>query len=152
MPLQLQDAEQELIAAEAEYFASRVNNPAAQAAYSRLQQAALEGSLEDDLLEVLGGLLEIGLSSGRIRSVHSAHGEMAAASLFRRTPQGRALQFQFTEANQAFAALQGQTIESVSFSAQGPGLYTLTVKTGEARVVTQLKPSGIEVRSVEVSL
>lgn len=152
MPATLTEAEQELIAAEAAYFSQCVPNPVARKTYKRLGAAAASGRLEDDLLPALGGLLELGFTSGRIRAVYGAHAEMTASGLFRRTPQGEALHRQFQDANNALAALKGQEVESITLTARGPGLYTLTIQTRDFRLVAALSHAGIDVRSVEVAL
>lgn len=152
MSSELTEAERELIVAEAEHFATRVQNPVAREAYDELYTQAKEGRIDKQLFDVLGGLLEIGLSSGRIRTVHGAHAELAARGLFRRTPQGQALQTQISEVNKALEALEGQEIQKISLSVQGPAIYALSIKTTDLELKVSLKPSGVEVRTVEISL
>ncbi len=150
--IKLGEEEQDLLFQEAGYFSGRVQNPAAQASYRRMQQEAAQGELSEELLEALGELLKVGLTNGRIRSVHGAHAEMAATNLFRRTPQGKALHDGIARVNEALRALEGQRLESLSISARGPGLYSLTVATDEARLLIAFTPQGVEVRSVEVNM
>lgn len=150
--IKLGEEEQDLLFQEAGYFSGRVQNPVAQASYRRMQQEAAQGELSEDLLEPLGELLKVGLTNGRIRSVHGAHAEMAATNLFRRTPQGKALHEGVAQVNAALRSLEGRRLESVSVSARGPGLYSLTVATDEARFVLAFTPQGVEVRSVEVNV
>ena len=106
--------------------------------------------LPDEALEPLQTLLEIGLESGRIRRVHLAHGEMAARSVFQRTPKGRALQASAAEVNQALGGLQGQKIEEVRAAATGPGAFSLTVTTNEGTVLLHFNRGGVSLKSVEV--
>lgn len=150
--IRLDEEERDLLFQEAGYFSGRVQHPGAQASYRRMQQEAAEGELSEELLEALGELLKVGLTNGRIRTVHGAHAEMAASRLFRRTPQGRALHEGIGQVNEALRALEGQRLESLSISARGPGLYSLTVATNEARLLIAFTPQGVEVRSIEVNL
>lgn len=150
--LRLHPDEAEVVAAEAEHYASRVGSPDAREAYGRLQEAAESGELPDDLVAVLGQLLELGLGTGRIRSAYGPHAEMAVRGLFRRTPRGRELSRQVGEVNEALEQLGGGTLEKLALHAGGPGRYVLTVETGEARVVVSLDGRGASVKSVEVSL
>lgn len=150
--LRLHPNETEVVAAEAEHYASRVGSPDAREAYERLRDAAEVGELPEDLVPVLGQLLELGLGTGRIRSAYGPHAEMAVRGLFRRTPRGRELSRQVGEVNEAVEQLSGQVLEKLSLHAGGPGRYLLTVETGEARVVVSLDGRGATVKSVEVSL
>lgn len=148
----LTEGQRELVMEEAARFAAQLQNPAARAAYERLSREAQAGQVPPDLVEALGSMLRIGLGSGRIRSLHGAHAEMDATSLYQKTPQGKALAAQFDAVNEMFKALEGQEIRKLTLSARGPGMYTLTVETPEAKVVTSLTEAGVDVRSVEVSL
>lgn len=150
--IKLNEEEQDLLFQEAGYFSGRVQSPAAQASYRRMQQEAAQGELSEELLGALGELLKVGLTNGRIRTVHGAHAEMAATSLFRRTPQGKSLHAGIAQVNEALRALEGGRIDSVSISARGPGIYSLILGTEQARLLISLTPSGVEVRSVEVNV
>lgn len=151
--LRLTEPERELVAAEAAHFASRVSDPQARQAYERLQQAASSGGqVDQELVGALEGLLALGLTTGRIRAVYGAHGEMAATAAFQRTPGGRALQRQCEEANQALRTFVGRPLQALSISARGPGLYLLTVEVEGSRAVLQLDKNGVQVRSVEFAL
>jgi len=150
--IKLTEGQRELIVEEAGRFAAQVQNPAAREAYRRLREEAENGAVPEELLEALGSLLRIGLGSGRIRALHGAHAEMEATSLFQKTPQGKELNAQFDAANEMFKALEGQELRKITLSARGPGMYTLTVETSEAKITTALTEAGVDVRSVEVAL
>lgn len=149
--LRLHPNEAEVVAAEAEHYASRVGNPETRLAYERLREGAEAGELADDLVPVLGQLLELGLGTGRIRSAYGPHAEMAVRGLFRRTPRGRELSRQASEVNEALEQLRGGALEKVSVQTSGPGRYLLTLETDEARVVVSLDGHGASVKSLEVS-
>lgn len=152
MPVELTEPERELIQSEAENLAAQAVKSSTRDTYQRLAVSGGEGLIPDDLLAAAGDLLQLGLASGRIRAVYGAHTEMAAVRLFRRTPQGQQLNQQIEDANRALQALRDQSIEEISFSLRGPGQYGLRIKTSGCQFMALLGPSGIDVRSVEISL
>ena len=90
--------------------------------------AALEGGeIEGEDADALAELLELGLQTGRVRSVYGPEGEQAALALFRRLPLGRELTQSTRELNEALTSLEGRTIERLSVSAVGPGEYGVTI-------------------------
>jgi hypothetical protein len=117
-----------------------------------LRAAVEAGEVPEGQLPALERLLEMGLETGRIRQVHSAHGEMAALRVFQRTPKGSALKATCDEATAALQALHGQSIENLSFSIRGPGAFALTLETDQARVTLHLDRHGVRVRNLEVGL
>src|SRR5205807_5414084 len=56
-----------------------------------LVAAVQDGELGDDEAQALEELIELGLSTGRIRSIYGPEGEQAALKTFRKLPGGRAL-------------------------------------------------------------
>src|SRR5262249_56172000 len=80
-----------------------------------------EGRVEGDDAAALGELLELGLQTGRLRSIYGPEGEQAALALFRRLPQGRALSQSTSEVNTALESLAGRTLDRISVPAVGPG-------------------------------
>ncbi len=152
MPISLDEEQQEVVTAEAKHFARRVLNPKAKAVYNQIYQSAQAGQMEDTQAGSLGEILSLGLISGRIRSRYGAHAEKAAATLFRRTPQGKDLQEQFREINGALKMLEGNTIHQLRLSARGPGLYSFVIDTSDYRLVISLGPDGVDVRSLEISV
>lgn len=148
--LTLSEEERELLHTEAAQAAAQVRHPETQRRYAALAAAALAGEVPDELLEPLEGLLEVGLESGRIRQVHTAHGEMTAAAIFSRTPRGRALTASIAAVNDALRALAGHTLQEVRLAAAGPGAYSLTLATGAGTLLVRLGRHGVRVHSVEV--
>src|SRR5579883_1234207 len=125
MNLKLADDERELLTAELAQALPQVRNPETQAAYADLLTAAEQGEVPAELLSPLETLLEVGLESGRIRKVHSAHGEMAALRLYQRTPRGASVRESTELVNAALRGVQGQSIEELLVSPSGPGAYTI---------------------------
>jgi len=88
-----------------------------------LVAAVQDGELGEDEAQALEELIELGLSSGRIRGIYGPEGEQAALKTFRRLPGGRALSDSAAEVTDALAALEGKTLEQVKIQATGPGSF-----------------------------
>ena len=115
-----------------------------------LVAAVQDGELDDDAAQALEELIELGLSTGRIRSVYGPEGEQAALKTFRRLPGGRALSDSATEVSEALAALEGRTLESVKVQAAGPGAYVLSVAVAGLELSVKLDRAGARIHSVGV--
>jgi hypothetical protein len=109
-----------------------------------------DGELDDAAAQALEELIELGLSTGRIRSVYGPEGEQAALKTFRRLPGGRALSDSATEVSEALAALEGRTLESVKVQAAGPGAYVLSVAVEGLELSVKLDRAGARIHSVGV--
>jgi hypothetical protein len=111
--------------------------------------AALEGGeIEGEDADALAELLELGLQTGRVRSVYGPEGEQAALALFRRLPLGRELTQSTRELNEALTSLEGRTIEKLSVSAVGPGEYGVTISTEEYEIVLRLGRAGARLATI----
>ncbi|HEX6970670.1 MAG TPA: hypothetical protein VF234_00420 [Limnochordia bacterium] len=148
--MRLSDAEQQLLLDEIPLFAREARSEEMQAQYQALLNEVRAGEVPDALLPLLERIVGLGLETGRIRRVHTAHGEMAALRLFSRLPAGQALQRQAEAANKALAPLQGQPIEEVRFAARGPGEHTLTLATPQYRISLVIDRDGVRVHNIEV--
>ena len=113
-----------------------------------LVAAVQEGELGDDEAQALEELIELGLSTGRIRSVYGPEGEQAALGLFRRLPLGKELAETTRELNEALSALEGRTIEKIAVSVVGPGEYGVTVSTEDFEIALRLGKAGARVASI----
>jgi len=111
--------------------------------------AALEGGeIEGEDADALAELLELGLQTGRVRSVYGPEGEQAALALFRRLPLGRELTQSTRELNEALTSLEGRTIERLSVSAVGPGEYGVTISTEGYEIVLRLGRAGARLATI----
>ena len=115
-----------------------------------LVAAVQEGELGEDEAQALEELIELGLSTGRIRSVYGPEGEQAALKTFRRLPGGRALSESAAEVSSALDALEGRTLESVKVQAAGPGAYVLSVAVEGLELSVKLDRAGARIHSVGV--
>lgn len=148
--MDLAEDERDLLLAEVGQAFDQVRSPELRAAYGELLTAVDQGELPEDLMEPLQNLLEIGIESGRIRRLYTAHGEMAATRIYNRTPRGRAVRAAVEGVNESMAGLAGQTLQSLRIAPAGPGSYAVTIATDEATLQLKLDRGGARLQSVEV--
>ena len=115
-----------------------------------LVAAVQDGELDDDDAQALEELIELGLSSGRIRSIYGPEGEQAALKIFRRLPGGRALADGTAGVTDALAALEGKTLEQVKVQSAGPGSFVVTLGVEGLELSVRLDRTGARVHSVGV--
>ena len=115
-----------------------------------LVAAVQEGELGDDEAQALEELIELGLSTGRIRSVYGPEGEQAALKTFRRLPGGRALSESAQEVSSALDALEGRVLERVKVQSAGPGAYVVSVAGEGLELSVKLDRAGARIQSVGV--
>jgi hypothetical protein len=113
-----------------------------------LLAAVDEGQLPPPEADALAELLELGLQSGRVRSLYGPEGEQASLALYRRLPAGRELAESATSLNEALAALAGKTIDRLSVSAVGPGEYGVTISTDDYELVLRLGRAGARLATI----
>jgi hypothetical protein len=107
-----------------------------------------EGEVGEGDAGPLSELLELGLTSGRIRSVYGPEGEQAVLALYRRLPAGRELTQSTRDLNTALEALEGRSLERISVSAVGPGEYGVTISTPDFEVVLRLGKAGARLATI----
>ena len=140
--------------------AAEVCRAEAQAVLAMVQDEGRRGRLADVVAAVDGGevdgadadalaeLLELGLSTGRVRAIYGPEGEQAALALFRRLPLGKELTQSARDLNQALGALEGRTIDNISVNAVGPGEYGVTISTEDYEVVLRLGRAGARLATI----
>jgi hypothetical protein len=148
--LALDAAQQEVLLEEIGTIASAVHDPMARAPWEDLAAAVAAGEVEEDLLARLEKVLEMTLQTGRARRVHGAQSEQSLLRLFHQTPGGVAARRATQAVNEALATLEGQTIEGLLFTVQGPGLYRLGLQTDHCRLTLEIDRHGVSVESLEV--
>lgn len=148
--MKLAEDEREVLLEEVAQAVDHVRAPEAKVKYGELLTAVDQGEIPEDLLGPMETLLEVALESGRIRSVHKAHGEMAALRVWARTPKGRAIRETTSAVNEALESISGAELHEVSLSPSGPGAYSLTLATDRGQVLVRLSRQGAKVQSVEV--
>jgi len=134
--------------AEAQAVLAMVSDESRRGRLADLVAAVDEGVVEGEDAAALGELLELGLQSGRLRSVYGPEGEQAALGLFRRLPQGRELSQSTTELTGALEALEGRTLDRVSVHSLGPGEYGVSISAEGFELVLRLGRSGARISTI----
>jgi hypothetical protein len=107
-----------------------------------------DGRVEGEDAAALGELLELGLQTGRLRSVYGPEGEQAALGLFRRLPQGKELSQSTSELNEALDVLSGRTLEKLSVHVVGPGEYGVSISAEGFELAIRLGRSGARISTM----
>jgi hypothetical protein len=140
----------EVALGEAQAVLTMVQDAARRGRLADLIAAVQEGELGDDEAQALEELIELGLSTGRIRSVYGPEGEQAALKTFRKLPGGRALSDSAKEVSSALDALEGRVLESVKVQSAGPGAYVVSVAVEGLELSVKLDRAGARIHSVGV--
>jgi hypothetical protein len=140
----------EVARAEAQAVLALVHDPERRGRLADLVAAVDDGELAEDDAQSLEELLELGLQSGRIRSVYGPEGERAALKTYRRLPGGRALADSASEVSEALSALAGKTLEDVRVQSTGPGAYLLTLAVDGLELSVRLDRAGARLHAVGV--
>jgi len=135
---------------EAQAVLALVHDPERRGRLADLVAAVQDGELGDDDAQSLEELLELGLQSGRIRSVYGPEGEQAALKAYRRLPGGRALADSASEVSEALSALAGKTLDDVKIQVTGPGSYLLTLAVDGLELSVRLDRAGARLHAVGV--
>lgn len=120
------------------------------APWEELAAAVDAGGVEESQLGRLEQILEMTLQTGRVRRVHGAESEQSLLRLFHQTPRGAASRRATEAVNRTLATLAGQTIETMLFTTQGPGVYRLGLETANCKLTLEIDRHGITVESLEV--
>jgi hypothetical protein len=140
----------EVARAEAQAVLALVHDGERRGRLADLVAAVDDGELGDDDAQSLEELLELGLQSGRIRSVYGPEGEQAALKTYRRLPGGRALSESASEVSEALSALAGKTLDEVKIHVTGPGSYLLTLAVDGLELSVRLDRAGARLHAVGV--
>jgi hypothetical protein len=151
-PLALDQLQRDVLLPQIQAFIEAAADPAAREVYAALKDAVERGAVPAPLQARLGAIVEIALSSGRVRKLFGPAAELALNALYQKTPRGRELAQSIREVNGALAKLAGQPIEEVTASLKSPGSYALSLKTAGYQIVVRFEQTGIRVESIEVAL
>jgi len=138
----------EVSRAEAQAVMAMLDDEHRRARLADVVAAVDDGQVEGDDAAALGELLELGLQTGRLRSVYGPEGEQAALGLFRRLPQGMEISQSTSELNEALEALSGRELEKLSVHAVGPGEYGVSISAEGFELVIRLGRSGARISTV----
>jgi hypothetical protein len=149
-PVTLKGEAAEVALGEAQAVLAMVQDEERRGRLADLVAAVQEGELGDDEAQALEEIIELGLSTGRIRGVYGPEGEQAALKTYRKLPRGRELSASATEVTQALAALEGRSLDRVSITAAGPGAWLLTLAAEDLELSVRLDRSGARIQSVGI--
>ncbi|MDB5107440.1 MAG: hypothetical protein JWM69_381 [Candidatus Binatus sp.] len=133
-------------------FLEATTDPEAREVYLALEAAIEKLEVPAAMAPRLGAIVEVALSSGRVRRLFGPGAELSLNSLFMKLPRGREIAQSLAELNKAISTLKGQTVEQMVATNRGPGAYALTIKTGGCQIVIRFEPSGVRVESLDVDL
>jgi hypothetical protein len=150
--LSLDTLQRAVLLPQIETFRDAAREPQTRALYSELRDAVERMEVAPELTERLGAIIEVALSSGRIRKVFGPGAQASLGTLFNRTPPGRRIADSIAALNTALKSLAGQTLEEASASSRNSDSYALSLKTSGCRIVIRFEPSGVRVESLELGL
>ncbi len=127
-------------------------DPNARDVYLALKSAIESLEVPADLQLRLGAIVEVALTSGRVRRLFGPGAELSLNALFMKTPRGREVASSLTELNKALATLKGDTVEQITATQRSPGAYALTLKTSGCQLVISFEQAGVRVETLEVDL
>ena len=149
-PLKLDELQRDVLSHLLHDFLAAAPESAGREDYSNLEAAVDKMAVPPELTPSLGAIVEVALSTGHIRGTFGPAAELALSALFQKTPRGETILGSMRELNRALAKLKGRPLEEVSASLRKPGVYALTIKSGEYRIVVRFDHDGAGVESVEV--
>jgi hypothetical protein len=150
--LKLDGLQRDLLLAQLDGFINAAADEAARAPYQALKEAVAAMQVPAELTERLGAIVEIMITSGRIRHLHGPGAELSLWSLFQKTPRGRNLSASVAALNTALRQIAGQPLEFMSAVVRGPGAYALTIKTEQCQLVVRFESGGARVETLDVAL
>lgn len=151
-PLKIDSLQREVLAPQIQAFLDSTQDPGAREVYASLLDSVTAMEIAPELQPRLGAILEVALSSGRIRKLFGPGAELSLISLFQKTPRGKELAQSIRAVNAALAKLKDQPLEEATTSLRAPGAYALTLKTPQAQLVIRFDQSGVRIESVDVNL
>lgn len=148
----LDTLQRDVLVPQIQAFFDATTDPQAREVYLTLKSAIESQEIPADLQPRLGAIVEVALTSGRVRRLFGPAAELSLNSLFLKTPRGREVAQSLAELNKALATLKGQTVEQISSTQRSPGAYSITLKTSGCQIVIRFEQSGVRVESLEVDL
>ena len=148
--VRLNPAAAEVALGEAQAVLALVQDGERRGRLADLVAAVEDGELGEDEAQALEEVIELGLSTGRIRGLYGPEGEQAALKTYRKLPRGKELAESTRDVTGALAALEGKTLEHVKVQSAGPGAYLLSIGVEGLELAIRLDRSGARLHSVGV--
>jgi hypothetical protein len=146
----LDTLQRDILIPQVQAFLDATNDPQAREVYLALKSAIESLEVPSELQMRLGAIVEVALTSGRVRRLFGPAAELSLNALFTKTPRGREVAQSLAELNKALASLKGQTVEQITTTQRAPGSYSLTLKTSNCQLVIRFEQSGVRVETLEV--
>jgi hypothetical protein len=146
----LDTLQRDILIPQIQAFLDATNDPQAREVYLALKSAIESLEVPSDLQPRLGAIVEVALTTGRVRRLFGPAAELSLNALFTKTPRGREVAQSLAELNKALASLKGQTVEQITTTQRAPGAYSLTLKTSNCQLVIRFEQSGVRVETLEV--
>ena len=146
----LDTLQRDILIPQIQAFLDATNDPQAREVYLALKSAIESLEVPPELQMRLGAIVEVALTSGRVRRLFGPAAELSLNALFTKTPRGREVAQSLAELNKALATLKGQTVEQITATQRAPGSYSLTLKTSGYQLVIRFEQSGVRVETLEV--
>jgi adenylyl-sulfate kinase len=143
----LDQDEVQVVAEEARALARALSEPR-RSRMLRLAEAAEEGQVPSELVEVLEGLAVLVLQTGRARAIYRAEGERLWTQVLLRTPRGIELRGQLEAVNRALRALTGRRLDGVRVEMRTLGHFTLTLHAEGVGMTLAVRADGVQVESL----
>ncbi|MER3420805.1 MAG: hypothetical protein C4290_09915 [Chloroflexota bacterium] len=143
----LSEDEAPLVAEEALHLAGALSGTQ-RARTLALVQAARDGAVPAELVDVLEGVVLLALQTGRARRRYLAEGERLLTDVLRRTPRGRDLQEQLTAVNGALRTLAGRRLDGVRVEMRTLGHFTIALQCEGVSLTLAVRADGVQVESV----
>jgi len=151
--LEINSEEKEILQIEIETLSKSSNgNEKTKNEFEKLLTAINEQKIEEHQLSVLSHVLELLLTTGKIRQNYSPIEEQKIFRLYGKTPVGREQKENIDELNNSLKALQTQMIESISFSLKLPGVYGISITTDKCELSLNINQSGIFADKLEMEI
>ena len=148
--LNLDELQRDLVLSLVQSFAAAAGpQSGGSSTYAALEDAVATMEVPRELVPPLGAIVEVALSTGRVRNAFGPAAELSLTALLRKTPRGETIGASFGELNRALAKLKGRPLDEISAASRKPGVYTLTIAAGEYRIVVRFDNDGAAVESVE---
>jgi hypothetical protein len=120
--------------------------------YAQLLIELDSSQVPESLATTLEHVLEITLSTGRIRNAYGPEEEQQLLRLYNRTPTGARLRDQLKQVNQSLEALNDHKIERLSFSLKVPGVYRLEINTDQCQLTLNIDWYGVSIHQLSVDI
>lgn len=150
--LKLDSLQRDVLVPQIQAFLDATQDPSAREVYTSLLESVRAMEVAPDLQPRLGAIVEVALSSGRIRKLFGPGAELSMVSLFQKTPRGIEIADSIRSVNAALAKLKDQPLEQATATLRAPGAYALTLKTAGVELILRFEPTGVRIESVDVNL